>query len=410
MTLPLENSSEETASQLEKEKQADENSEGSPKSQDSVENNKEKSINNGSQTGEFDLGLDNPSGGRDKLNGTGIFEQDLRADIPYFEFKSNSFADFICLLPNFSGTDEDFTIKDFIERVEEIATLQNWEDKHVILAVKLKLLGEAAIYAKLHPAIRRATTKQEVYTELKNRFGKVGDKNKILRLTQATQKPTENCRSFLSRLSGLAFKCFPNEDAVRERMLYNQALKGIDAQSRRFIMAQNLTNYQEIWEAALQEEKCDTYEKSQVEINMASSGWDKKNSDLDQMKALFQMERAENDKKFAEFTEQMRKLVLDNTKINTPATSPPQTPYQTLQQPYFPQQQYYPQQPYFPPMPVNSTQYPQFRPQSNFANNNQRTPRNNIICHNCGKRGHVQKQCWFKNRPQDPQQNRGNLN
>lgn len=265
------------------------------------------------------------------------------------QFKVNNFADYLCLLPTFSGTEENFTIKDFLGKVENIRKLGEWDDNHTISAVLMKLVGEADNFAKFHPAVTNAKTWAELKGELQKRFGKAEDKNFVLKLTQAAQRHNESTRGFLSRLSGLALKCFPNDEAVRENLLFNQALKGLSSSTRRFIMAQCPKTFQDIWQSALREEQCLDFDKHNAEINVAATLAEVRpqNSDLAEIKQLLQLNMLESDKKIHDLTEQVQQLTLLVNNSNQSQSVQPQNP------------------------PVRPA----------------------ITCYSCGRRGHISRFC-----------------
>lgn len=305
------------------------------------------------------------------------------------ELKVNSFSDFLAMLPSFSGNEDGLMIEEFLDQIEEIGQFARWDNKHMILASKMKLTNEAANFSKFHPKIKHTKSWDEFKNELKNRFGKIGDgQNKILQFTQATQKHSESTRGFLSRLSGLAYRCFPTEEKVRESLLFNQALKGLNIPTRRFIMSLTPKTFNDIWQAALQEEKCLAFDRHNAEINVAATLSEVKkdsNADLVEIKKLLQMNMLESDKKILELQQQVQQLTM---LVNNQQIPPPnQQPLYMQQQPQLTQQALPPQQ--------QQQQYQQ--------HNRNRPP---IRCYECGKLGHISRVC----RNKKPSQPAANLN
>ena len=270
------------------------------------------------------------------------------------QVKINNFAEFLSMIPEFSGS-EDLSIEQFIEKLHEISSVADWTEQQILTAAKLKLSGEAGRFAKSHPLVKKCKNLEELKTQLKNRFGKPGDNNCLLKFTQATQKINENTRSFLSKLSGLAHSCFPNDEVMREQMLYNQALKGLNSTSRRFIMNLCPKKFQDIWDGAIQEEQCLEFEKLHAEINVGAmfSQAQKESSEIAEMKNIIQANMLENDKRILELTNQVQNLT---TLVQASHSA---------QQPY-------------------------------NRDRNRHNHRQDIICYNCNVKGHISRFCPSK--------------
>lgn len=312
------------------------------------------------------------------------------------ECKLNAFPEYLAMINTYSGREEDGSVEDFISGIEEVGKLAFWGDTQLIIAAKMKVVGEAASFSKTHPIIKRAKSWEEVKSELIKRFGKIGDsQNNILKFTQASQKHSESTRGFLSRLSGLAHTCFPDNDKIREDLLFNQALKGLNSSSRRFIMSLAPKTFGDIWQAALQEEQCLSFDRHNAEINVAAGLSEVRsgaNTDLSEIKQLLHVNMTQSDRKISELEQQVKQLTLMlNQQSQPPITQP------TLVQhpPPFPQFQVPLHQP--PPFNQNQfhTQYPQqYFPRQQTQNfTRQRPP---IVCYTCGKVGHISRVCRNK--------------
>lgn len=278
-----------------------------------------------------------------------------------------SFAEYLYLLKPFSGLDEDFTIGDFFEEIERVGKIADWDDGSLVTAAKLKLNGEAEQFARFHPAVKHAGTWVSFKQELSKRFGKSADKNLTIKLTQAIQKPNESTRSFLSRVSGLAYRCFPSEERIRNKILFEQALKGLNSNTRRFVMSQSPKTYQDIWDSALQEEQCLDFDKHRAEINSINpvSVENRDSSELAELKQLMRVNMKESEKKINELTEQLTKL----TSLVMQTQQPNNTPQMSYPPPFYP--------------PPNFNHY-------------QRPRRQDIVCYRCGEKGHISRVCKLR--------------
>lgn len=127
-----------------------------------------------------------------------------------FSSSGASVGEFLNFLPTFSGNEKE-SLNAFLDKLNDIANHNNWNDNNKIIALKLKLCGDAEQYLKDHPNIRDSGNFELIVTSLKNQFSrKEVVATNLARLTTSYQLPSESCRQFLSRIEGLSLKCIPN--------------------------------------------------------------------------------------------------------------------------------------------------------------------------------------------------------
>ena len=180
----------------------------------------------------------------------------------------------------------------------------------MILAAKLKLVGETGHFAKSNPLIKNAQSLRVFSEELRKRFGRLDTGSNLIKFTQAMQKMVESIRSFLSIISNLSYRCFPSDEELCEKMFVSQALRGLNSNSMRFVMGFASTNFRDIWKAALREESCLEYDRHSVEVNIGATAPKLDKSELEEIKPLLQLSMMELHKKINELTAQVQSLSL----------------------------------------------------------------------------------------------------
>lgn len=215
---------------------------------------------------------------------------------------------------------------------------------------------------------------KSIIEALKSRFYKKIDNNTFLQqFTTAFQGPGESNRAFLARVQGLSFKCFGNNDVLREKFLVQRCIQGLQPRVRQFILPQGPKTFQNIWDLALQEEQFQEFEFSQTPVNFVNLEKTGQSSELTEIKNMLQIVTSENDKKMEDLTNQVKTLTLlvnqQNSRQTPNYSHNGQTSYQG---------------------------------RDNF----QRNRRENIVCFKCGLQGHIKKFC----RVQQPVQSSQNTN
>lgn len=171
-------------------------------------------------------------------------EEDIRQHVVLV---NNTLAEFLPVIPSFNGSG---SVAAFLEKLEEIATYCGWADRDKLLALKLKLVGEAQDYFNSQRELRRNENYAQVVDALRDRFNSVTPMaTAITRLTSAYQLPTESVKQFFSRIEGLSYNCIPAEDAhfeeYRLQLLLSTSKQGIKGEILKGIISSGVDNYNE---------------------------------------------------------------------------------------------------------------------------------------------------------------------
>lgn len=87
-------------------------------------------------------------------------------------------------MPCFLGSGERLIVEEFNEQFAKK------ENKQMILAYKMKLTSESTMFSKFHLKLKHTKSWEDFKSELRNRFGKIGDgQNKILSKFTLTSHP-----------------------------------------------------------------------------------------------------------------------------------------------------------------------------------------------------------------------------
>lgn len=162
-----------------------------------------------------------------------------------FLANNNNLADFLHVIPSFNGSGQ---IGPFLEKLEEIAAYCAWEDRDKLLALKLKLTGEAQEFLNSQRDLRRNDVYNDVVQALRDRFSSQAPiATSISRLTSAYQLPTESVKQFFSRIEGLSFNCIPGDDEhfenYRLQLLLSTAKQGVKGDILRGVVSSGAENY-----------------------------------------------------------------------------------------------------------------------------------------------------------------------
>lgn len=224
--------------------------------------------------------------------------------------KSESLGEFLGLVQVFSGENPGFTMYDFFYQIDEIASYAAWSDEKRVFAAKMYVTGEAARFLKSQPQANVKTYK-DFKAELINRFGYIENtQNILLPFTTATQ----NIELFKLGLRGLHISVF------QMNVQGTKCLAGLQASTRRFIMAESPTTFDEIWNLALKEEECSQMEQLEsiqvVNRNLNTNrNQVQKRSDIQELTDLVKQSLETNDKKIQNLAEQIKKLTLDKGRM-----------------------------------------------------------------------------------------------
>lgn len=224
------------------------------------------------------------------------------------------FQEFFPLIPIYTGENPEFSVNDFLDKIEEVSQFADWRPEHKIFIVKCKLAGDAARFIRSQPQLKHTKNFDELKNGLLTRFRKFSSpQNDLLQFTTASQQPGEPISTYLSRLLGLAHKCFPNDDSIRNNLLVNQCLAGMLPKVRRFIMPHNPRTFEAIWELAQREEECTVLENNVAHVNAVSLPQREK-SELSEFKNLLLSTMEGQNKKIEELADKIKDLKMQSTQ------------------------------------------------------------------------------------------------
>lgn len=264
-----------------------------------------------------------------------------------------NFNQFIANIPNFSGENPEISVSDFLDKIIEVRDFAGWQETQCVFAIKMKCIGEAQKFIKSQPHLKQTQSFKVLKEALTSRFSKTVDEAYHLQeFTMARQYPRESNRAFLSRVLGLSYKCFAEQETIREKLLVQKCLQGLQPEVRKFVMPHAPGTYKQIWDLAICHEKCTDYDQAQTQINVAQAN-NIASNELMEIKSLIQTVVSESDRKIAELSNQVQTL-LQVTQAQGQGIH-------------------------------NFQQGP-----SNYRHNRPRRP---VICYQCNQPGHIKRNC-----------------
>lgn len=116
-------------------------------------------------------------------------------------------------------------------------------------------------FIKSQPHLKATQNFKHLIEALQNRFSKSIDETYHLEeLSIARQQPRETNREFLSRVLGLPYIYFPDQESIWEKLLIQKCLQGLLLEVQKFIMPHSPLTYQQIWDFAICQEKSTDYD------------------------------------------------------------------------------------------------------------------------------------------------------
>lgn len=209
---------------------------------------------------------------------------------------SDSVAEYLPLIDTYDGTS---SLTKFLLGFDDISNHCKWEEPERILALKLKLSGEAKEYFYSQRDLVSCKVFKDVVQKLRERFDRpLSMASCISRLTSAYQLPSEDARSFFSRLEGLSYSCILEDNSdisegYRLQLLLSAAKQGLRYDILRGIVSSGLENYNELKKHALIFEETLLLPRRNVEVTAACAG-SNSDSDLTLVKLQAQIESLTN--------------------------------------------------------------------------------------------------------------------
>lgn len=157
-----------------------------------------------------------------------------------------SVFEIISNVPPFDGRSP---LGEFLQKFNLIAEACKWQDDKKILALKLKLGGDASKLINSHK-FGNATPSFEDYKKLlEENYGSVISLSASLaRLTTSYQLPSETPKQFFSRIEQLSYDSVPSDspdfESYRQGLLLSAAKQGIDPDLLRGVGASALSSYE----------------------------------------------------------------------------------------------------------------------------------------------------------------------
>lgn len=217
----------------------------------------------------------------------GIFESTARmsekdgkhsvAEGKLLTLNSDSVAEYLPLIDTYDGTS---SLNKFLLGFEDIASHCKWDEPERILALKLKLSGQARDYFYSQRDLMSCKVFKNVVKKLRERFDRpVSIATCISRLTSAYQLPSEDARSFFSRLEGLSYSCIPEDNSdisegYRLQLLLSAAKQGLSYDILKGVVSSGLDSYDEFKKQALLFEETLLLPRRNVGMTAACAGTD----------------------------------------------------------------------------------------------------------------------------------------
>lgn len=201
--------------------------------------------------------------------------------------KSHTISEFLPVIPNFDGNS---SFSRFFDKFNSIAEYCNWDANDKILALSLRLTGEAQEFINTQRNLKQAKDFDLIVNSLRDRFEtKSNMASNITKLTQAYQLPCENARQFFSRLEGISYNCVPNNNSTefedyRQQLLLSAAKQGLRVELLRGIASTALNSYNEFKKHALTfEENFKVIEPLELAATIQAKAGEKSDNKIDSL-------------------------------------------------------------------------------------------------------------------------------
>lgn len=196
------------------------------------------------------------------------------------------------LIPSFDGSG---SVKEFVTIVEQLAVIGAWPNEHTVCLCKCKMTGAAREFVWNDAKAKEATTFSELKEVLLRRFDTEPLTVRTQRFMSARQAPSEDIRSFATRIQMLAQATVSDEadntaerkkirqELLREQMK-SQFVQGLRDPVRRFVMSRNPQTFDAAVDCAAQEESNESLCSSLSGIRLVDEHQRQSGSDVDELK------------------------------------------------------------------------------------------------------------------------------
>lgn len=196
------------------------------------------------------------------------------------------------LIPSFGG---DGSVKEFLTVVEQVATMGLWNDATTLCLCKCKMLGAAKEFVWNDAKARSAKTFTELKQVLLSRFDTEPLTIRVQRFMGARQLPSEDVRTFATRVQILAQATVMDSDGspdakskMRQELLLEQVrsqfVAGLRDPVRRFVMSRDPKSFDDAVDFAAREEANESLSNGIAGIRLVSEGDGKEKTELQELK------------------------------------------------------------------------------------------------------------------------------
>lgn len=196
------------------------------------------------------------------------------------------------LIPSFGG---DGSVKEFVTIVEQIAAMGLWIDATTLCLCKCKMMGAAREFVWNDAKAKSAKTFAELKKVLLDRFDTEPQTVRVQRFMGARQLPSEDVRSFATRVQILAQATVVSSDGsqdarsqIRQELLLEQMrsqfVAGLRDPVRRFVMSRDPKSFDEAVDFAAREESNESLSNGVAGVRLVSEGESRDKAELQELK------------------------------------------------------------------------------------------------------------------------------
>lgn len=172
---------------------------------------------------------------------------------------------FINLLPEYRGDNDELSVNEFLNKLNQIGLISNWTDQEKLIIAKLKLKDSAANHLTIDSEINNTNDFQQFSDLLIQRFQKrIPLATTLQNFAQCNQGDSESVQNYAARIRKLAVGILSPEEHSREvlaahdRMIQARFTSGLKENIQRPVLSKGPRNFSEAVEIAQTEELNDS--------------------------------------------------------------------------------------------------------------------------------------------------------